>query len=285
MQKFFDTVLNSDGRPVAGASVTVTPVGGGSPSPLFSNAAGSTPKANPLTTDVNGYFDFYAADGRYSLSVSALGFTTRTVTDILLEDPADPSQQTINGGSINNTPIGGTTPSSGAFTTLSASGGISGDLTGNVTGNADTATSATTATTATNLAGGTVDATTVTSSGAMRTTSNAAPIGYNTGAGGAVTQETSKSTTVTLNRTTGIITMHNAALAGGASVSFALLNSSIASGDLVIAHPGGAVPASYTVNVLAVSSGAVSLRVTNVTGGSLSEAMTINFAVIKGASA
>ena len=41
----------------------------------------------------------------------------------------------INGGAIDNTTVGATTPSTGAFTTLSASSGITGDLTGNVTGN------------------------------------------------------------------------------------------------------------------------------------------------------
>lgn len=41
----------------------------------------------------------------------------------------------LTGGSLNNTPIGGTTPSTGAFTTVSASGGFTGNLTGNVTGN------------------------------------------------------------------------------------------------------------------------------------------------------
>lgn len=41
----------------------------------------------------------------------------------------------ITGGTINNTPIGGTTPSTGAFTTVSASSGVTGNLTGNVTGN------------------------------------------------------------------------------------------------------------------------------------------------------
>ena len=41
----------------------------------------------------------------------------------------------INGGTIDNATVGATTPSTGAFTTLSASTGITGDLTGNVTGN------------------------------------------------------------------------------------------------------------------------------------------------------
>ena len=41
----------------------------------------------------------------------------------------------ISGGNVNGTAIGATTASSGKFTTLAASGGITGDLTGNVTGN------------------------------------------------------------------------------------------------------------------------------------------------------
>jgi len=45
------------------------------------------------------------------------------------------SSVTIAGGTINGTQIGNTTPSSGAFTTLSASSGLTGNVTGNVTGN------------------------------------------------------------------------------------------------------------------------------------------------------
>lgn len=44
------------------------------------------------------------------------------------------SSASITGGSINNTPIGGTTASTGAFTTLSATGGITANVTGNVIG-------------------------------------------------------------------------------------------------------------------------------------------------------
>jgi hypothetical protein len=47
-------------------------------------------------------------------------------------------------------------------------------------------------------------------------------IGYATGAGGTVTQATSKSTAVTLNTVTGAITMNNAALAAATIVSFTL---------------------------------------------------------------
>ena len=45
------------------------------------------------------------------------------------------STVTIGGGTINNSIIGGVTPNAGYFTTLSANGGITGNLTGNVTGN------------------------------------------------------------------------------------------------------------------------------------------------------
>ena len=46
----------------------------------------------------------------------------------------------INGGAIDGTAIGAASPSTGAFTTINASGTITGDLTGDVTGNASTAT-------------------------------------------------------------------------------------------------------------------------------------------------
>ncbi len=60
----------------------------------------------------------------------------------------------INSGSIDGTPVGANSASTGAFTTVSASGGITGNLTGNVTGTVTgnvtgSASSATTATTAT----------------------------------------------------------------------------------------------------------------------------------------
>lgn len=50
----------------------------------------------------------------------------------------------INGGTIDNATVGATTPSTGRFTTLSATSGytgtVSGNVTGNLTGNATTAT-------------------------------------------------------------------------------------------------------------------------------------------------
>lgn len=112
-------------------------------------------------------------------------------------------------------------------------------------------------------------------------------IGYSTGAGGAVTQLTSKATGVALNKFCGQITMNNAALAGGAVVSFILTNSAIAQTDVVNAQHGSAGTAgAYRVAVKSSgSAGSVIIEVTNTTGGSLSEAIVINFAVFKAVAA
>jgi hypothetical protein len=87
MQKYQDTVLNGPtGRPVAGATVTVTTLAG-APATIYSDN-GVTP-ISTLTTRTDGSFAFYAADGRYTIAISGAGLTTKTITDILLEDPAD----------------------------------------------------------------------------------------------------------------------------------------------------------------------------------------------------
>lgn len=462
MRKYFDSIIGSDGRPVAGASVTVTPFGGGSPSALFSDSAGASPKVNPISTDTNGYFEFYAADGRYTLTVTASGFGTRTLTDIALEDPADPSQATINGGSINNTPIGATTPNTGAFTNLSAerldfdttppaqanqpgrlywnnadsvqtlsldmagghvvqqvgeetyfrvkaqgnitdgdvvmftgtlgnSGGllaakatgltslqseyilgvatedIANNTWGYVTffgevkgidttggaeawvdgqilyynpavaggltktkpsvpnaivvvatvvhahangilfvrptygfhfGQMDTNVSFGTLADGnlvsydlaqqrwTNIAQsalGAVGATSVISSGALRTTSASNPLGYNIGSGGAVTQLTSKSTGVTLDRPSGRITLDAEALNANTTVSFTLTNNTITADDSLLLTLSGVMGSMVNYNIWSyVANGSAVIAIRNISGGSLSDAPTINFVVIKG---
>jgi hypothetical protein len=106
-------------------------------------------------------------------------------------------------------------------------------------------------------------------------------LGYATGAGGTVTQATNKSTAVTLNKPTGQITMNNAALAAGASVNFSLTNSLIATTDIVVVNCVS--NSAYQVVCQSCGGGSATIRITNITGGSLSEAVGINFAIIKGA--
>ena len=114
-------------------------------------------------------------------------------------------------------------------------------------------------------------------------------LGYNTTTGtfgytfgrGTETQATNKSTAVTLNAPSGAITMNAAALAADTTVSFTLTNSSIEATDLlVLNHVSGGTAGSYLLNAQAAA-GSASINVRNITGGSLSEAIVIGFAVIK----
>ena len=111
-------------------------------------------------------------------------------------------------------------------------------------------------------------------------------IGYSTAAQGAVTQATDKGTGVTLNKSVGRITMNNAALAGGAAVSFLLTNSLISINDTIIvcvsSNTTGSALGAYTtyVSYLAVGSALITLR--NLSGTSYSEAVIINYAIIHG---
>lgn len=111
-------------------------------------------------------------------------------------------------------------------------------------------------------------------------------IGYSASAQGSVTQATSKSTAVTLNKSAGQITMNNASLATATNATFTLNNSTISQNDAVILTISGGqtTPGSYNVFANSLSSGQVSITLRNISGGTLSEAVIINFAIIHGAS-
>jgi hypothetical protein len=105
--------------------------------------------------------------------------------------------------------------------------------------------------------------------------------GYVAGEGGTVTQATSKSTGVTLSKKCGQITMNAAALAADTTVTFTLTNTEIVATDIIILnHVSGGTAGSYLLNAQA-GSGSASINVRNITGGALSEAIVIGFAIIK----
>jgi hypothetical protein len=128
--------------------------------------------------------------------------------------------------------------------------------------------------------GGTIGATTP--STVVGTTVYAtSEIGYSVAAQGAVTQATDKSTGVTLNRSAGRITMNNAALAGNTAVSFTLTNSTVSANDTIIVNiSGGATAAAYTTYISSMAAGSAVITLRNMTAGSLSEAVIINFSVL-----
>jgi hypothetical protein len=106
-------------------------------------------------------------------------------------------------------------------------------------------------------------------------------LGYTAEGQGTVTQATSKSTAVTLNKPAGQITMNNAALAGNTAVSFTLNNSYISANDVIVLNvSGGATAGAYTTYVSSMTTGSASLTLRNLTAGSLSEAVILNYALI-----
>ena len=110
-------------------------------------------------------------------------------------------------------------------------------------------------------------------------------IGYSAAAQGTVTQATSKSTGVTMNKSMGRITMNNASLAAGTSVTFTLTNSFISANDVVIASvSGGGTAGAYWPFVSSQASGSAVIGLYNNTAGALGEAVIINFSIIHGAS-
>lgn len=109
----------------------------------------------------------------------------------------------------------------------------------------------------------------------------AGKIGYGTGSGGTVTQATSKSTAVTIDKTNGSIVTHNETLGNNARALFTVNNNTVSATDIVFAHrASGGTANGYEVHVMQVASGSFGIQLTNVSGGSLSEAVTINFVVI-----
>lgn len=115
MQKYQNNVLLSPGGiAVPNASVLVLNYPGGTTATIYSDN-GVTVAANPLTTDANGAFGFYAADGHYSLQITGnlngIAISPVSVVDILMVDvlpgdlnttlPASSGKLWNNGGTIS----------------------------------------------------------------------------------------------------------------------------------------------------------------------------------------
>lgn len=127
---------------------------------------------------------------------------------------------------------------------------------------------------------GVATGTSVAVSGLLTTSSASANFGYATGAGGAVSQSTNKSTGVTLDTNCGAITMNNVSLAAAATVSFTLTNAQITATDVVaVSIKSGASTGLYTAAVTATGAGSCQISVTNI-GSTAGEVVIINFAVI-----
>lgn len=117
---------------------------------------------------------------------------------------------------------------------------------------------------------------------AIRSSHATAGVGYATGAGGTVTQGTSRTTGVTLDKVCGAITLFSAA--GSATpASFTVTNSTVAATDVVHVSQKSGTDL-YNIHVTAVGAG--SFKITfYTTGGTTVEQPVFNFAVIKAVAA
>ena len=127
---------------------------------------------------------------------------------------------------------------------------------------------------------------TIASNSTILANGNSSKIGYNTGAGGTITQGAgAKTNSVTLNRPTGTIVTDNAALAADTSVTFNVSNTVISATDIVVvSHIAGGTLGSYNFAVEPAASNA-NIVIRNITAASLSEALTLRFIVIKSVNA
>lgn len=218
--------------------------------PLTSSEAGQVyfdPNGIKLTDDPSLMVDLRRADRTFvDVSTNALAVTTNGTIIY--------NQERIT--SLDNATIGATTAAAITGTTITANTKFVGAIDGTV--------------------GATTPAA-VTGTNVLATTT----LGYTTGSGGTVTQSSSKSQTVFLNKATGQITLNGATLAANTNVSFSFTNSTIAANDiLVFNHVSGGTIGAYNFNAVA-GSGTATVTVRNITGGDLTEAPVISFAVIK----
>lgn len=113
---------------------------------------------------------------------------------------------------------------------------------------------------------------------------NGTAFGYGTGSGGTVTQLTSKSTAVTLNKPSGRIIMNNSELVQNTKVAFLLYNSNISEYDniLITVVNGSTVLTQYEVRGRCAG-GVAEIVLSHTYTGTLVDALVLTFTVIKGA--
>jgi hypothetical protein len=114
--------------------------------------------------------------------------------------------------------------------------------------------------------------------GGIRSTTDTDGIGYGTGAGGTVTQLTSRTTPVTIDQVCGRITMFSAA-GSTTAATFTVNNSTVEISDCVILNQRSGTNL-YDLLVTAVAAGSFNITF-RTTGGTATDAPVINFAVIK----
>jgi hypothetical protein len=101
MRNYIDLVSDVQGNALFGASVAVTNFVGGGVAQIFSDN-GLTPITGAVvTTDITGQFNFFAADGDYTLTISVSGSVYKIQTPVVLFDGAAQVTQADAGSGAN----------------------------------------------------------------------------------------------------------------------------------------------------------------------------------------
>lgn len=106
--------------------------------------------------------------------------------------------------------------------------------------------------------------------------------GYPSSTRGTVLQESSRTSTVQLNKMCGQITLHPDSPSANTVNSFTLMNNNISSNDVIIVNIGtGASENCYSVSVTEVSDGSCRIQIQNLDSPSEDESPVINFAILR----
>lgn len=301
----YDQLLHVDGGPTATAKIVYSGTGTATALKVatthieIDNIKLDT---NTISTlDTNGNLTL-APNGTGSVAISKVAITggqISGITDLALADggtgasDASGARTNLGLGTIATQNSNNVTITGGAISGVTFSGTFSG-ITSISSTSFSTSNAATNLTLTTNgiTAGGSNTnvniAMTPKGTGSLITTKLEATtsIGYPTGTGGTVTQATSRTTGVTLNKICGQITLFGpTTIAGHSNQEFTFTNSFIEANDVVVVClKSGITSGQYTVGTTAVSAGSCKISIQNVNNTtSPSDTPVLSFAVIKAA--
>ncbi len=87
MERYFDVVTDRRGNAISEATVTIKTEAGATAT-IYSDD-GVTTTVNPMTTNADGEYTFFAANGKYTIQIVAAGYGSEVISDRVLYDPAD----------------------------------------------------------------------------------------------------------------------------------------------------------------------------------------------------
>jgi hypothetical protein len=111
-------IFGSDGAPLVGGKIYTYLAGTSTPATTYTDFGAGTANTNPIILDSFGQANIWL------LSTVSYKFIVRTATDVLLYTVDNISTPLDISALASPPPIGNTTPNTGAFTTLTASGAV-----------------------------------------------------------------------------------------------------------------------------------------------------------------